>query len=76
MLETLVSAQGGKSLHILDISCMKELPNGFEFLLTEHVKQSRPPELHPLLWKPTLLLHLSVSQVTYLKEYLNELEAF
>ena len=42
MLVALVSAQRGQSLHMLDISCMKEVPEGFEFLLTEHVKQSRP----------------------------------
>lgn len=44
MLIALVSAQRGQSLHILDIGpgCMKELPDGYEFLLTAHIKQSRP----------------------------------
>ena len=50
MLIALVSAQRGQSLHILDIQCMKEAPNQFEFLLTEHIKQSRPGYKAPLLF--------------------------
>ena len=44
MLIALVSAQRGQSLHILDIGpgCMKEVPDGYEFLLSAHIKQSRP----------------------------------
>ena len=51
MLIALVSAQRGQSLHILDIGpgCMKEVPYGYEFLLTAHIKQSsqatKPPQL-------------------------------
>lgn len=41
MLIALVSAQRGQSLHILDNGpgCMKDLPDGYEFLLTAHIKQ-------------------------------------
>ena len=42
MLMALVSVQKGQSLHMLHIGYMKEVPNAFEFLFTEHVKQSRP----------------------------------
>jgi len=43
MLIALLSAQRGQSLHILDIGpgCIKEVPDGYEFLLTVHIKQSR-----------------------------------
>ena len=42
MLIALVSAQRGQTLHILDIAYMKEAPDVVEFLLSEHIKQSRP----------------------------------
>lgn len=42
MLVALVSAQRGQSLHMLDITLMKQDESSFEFLLPEHVKQSRP----------------------------------
>ena len=42
MLIALISDKSGQSLHMLDIGCMKEVPNGFEFLPTKHVKQSIP----------------------------------
>ena len=44
MLIALVSAQRGQSLHVLDIGpgCMKEVTDGYEFLLPAHIKQSRP----------------------------------
>ena len=35
---TLVSAQRGQTLHILDIAYMKEAPDVVEFLLSEHIK--------------------------------------
>ncbi|CAB4015537.1 Gag-Pro-Pol poly [Paramuricea clavata] len=43
MLDTvaLVSAQSGQSLHMLDITLMKQDESSFEFLLPEHVEQSR-----------------------------------
>ena len=44
MLIAPVSAQGGQSLHILDIGpgCMKKVHDGHKVLLTAHIKQSRP----------------------------------
>ncbi|CAB3997174.1 Gag-Pro-Pol poly [Paramuricea clavata] len=42
MLVALVSAQRGQSLHMLDITLMKQDESSFEFLLPELVKQSRP----------------------------------
>jgi len=38
VLISLVSAQRGQSLHILESVYMKETPDGFEFLLSEHIK--------------------------------------
>ena len=70
MLVALLSAQRGQSLHILDIGCMKELPNGFEFLLTEHVKQSRPGYRAPSVVLQAYPADSSLCVSTYLKEYL------
>ena len=42
MLTALVSAQRGQSLHMLDIRFMREGKTQFDFLLPEHIKQSRP----------------------------------
>lgn len=42
MLIALVSAQRGQSLHMLDISFMKVVDTSYEFLLPDHVKQSKP----------------------------------
>ena len=36
------SAQIGQSLHIIDVAYMKEANDDFEFLLSEHIKQSSP----------------------------------
>ena len=56
MLIALVSAQRGQCLHMVDIGCMKKVTNGFEFLFTEHVKQSRlVTELHLFSCKLILL---------------------
>ena len=42
MLVALVTVQRGQSLHMLDIQSMTEFADRFEFVLPEHVKQSRP----------------------------------
>ena len=42
MLVALVTAQRGQSLHMLDVGFMTEFADGLEFVLPEHVKQSRP----------------------------------
>ena len=42
MLVALVSAQRGQSLHMLEITLMKQDESSFEFLLRKHVKKSRP----------------------------------
>ena len=42
MLRALVWAQRGQSFHTLDTAYMKEAPDVFEVLLSEHIKQSRP----------------------------------
>ncbi|CAB4012759.1 Hypothetical predicted protein [Paramuricea clavata] len=52
MLVALVSAQRGQSLHMLDITLMKQNESSFEFLLPEHVKQSRPGYT-----PPSIVLH-------------------
>ena len=70
MLIALVSSQRGQTLHMLDIGCMKEVPNGFEFLLTEHVKQSRPGYRAPSVVLETYPADSSLGVFTCLKEYL------
>ena len=70
MLISLVSAQRGQSLHILDIAYMKEAPDGFEFLLSEHIKQSRPSYKAPSVILKAYPADSSLCVVTCLKEYL------
>ena len=68
-LMSLVTAQRGKSLHILDIDYMKEVPDGFEFLLTEHIKQSRPSYKALSVVLKAFPVDFSLCVVTYLREY-------
>ena len=49
MLVALVSAQRGQNLHMLDIIFMRQDESLFEFLLPEHIKQSRPGCTPPFL---------------------------
>ena len=70
MLIALVSAQRGQSLHILDIQCMKEAFNQFEFLLTEHIKQSRPGYKAPSVVLKAYPADSSLCVCKHLKEYL------
>ena len=69
MLMSLVTAQRGQSLHVLDIDYMKEVPDGFEFLLKEHIKQSRPSYKVPSVVLKALPTDSSLCVVTYLREY-------
>ena len=66
---SLVTAQRGKSLHILDIDYMKEVPDGSEFLLTEHIKQSRPSYKALSVVLKAFPVDFSLCVVTYLREY-------
>ncbi|KAL9988598.1 hypothetical protein ACROYT_G003060 [Oculina patagonica] len=70
MLMSLVSAQRGQSLHILDIAYMKEAPDGFEFLLYEHMKQTKPSYKAPSIILKAFEADSSLCVVTCLKEYL------
>ena len=72
MLIALVSAQRGQSLHILDIGpgCMKEVPDGYEFLLTAHIKQRRPGYKAPTVVFRAHPANPSHCVCTCLKEYL------
>jgi len=74
MLVALVSAQRGQSLHMLDINCMKESPNSFEFVLPEHVKQSRPGYKVPSIMLQAYPADQSLCVVTHMKEYLQKTE--
>ena len=67
---SLVTAQRGQSLFILDTDSMKEVPDGFEFLLTEHMKQSRPSYKVPSVVLKAFPADSSLCVVTYLREYL------
>ena len=72
MLIALVSAQRGQSLHILDIGpgCMKEVPDGYKFLPTAHIKQSRPGYKAPTVVLRAYPANPSLCVCTCLKEYL------
>ena len=73
MLIALVSAQRGQSLHIIDIGpgCMKEVPDGYEFLLTFHIKQSRSGYKAPTVVLRAYPSNPSLCVCTCLKEYLD-----
>jgi hypothetical protein len=60
MLVALVSAQREQSLHMLDITLMKQDESSFEFLLPEHVKQSRPGYT-----PPSIVLHAFPADETF-----------
>ena len=49
---------------------MKEVPDGFEFLVTEHIKQSRPSYKVPSVVLKAFPTDSSLCVVTYLREYL------
>ena len=72
MLKALVSAQRGQSLHILDIrpGSMKEIPDGYKFLLPAHIKQSRPGYKAPTVVLRAYPANPSLCVCTCLKEYL------
>ena len=70
MLIALVSGQRGQTLHILDIAYMKEAPDVVEFLLSEHIKQSRPGYKAPSVILKAYPADSSLCVVTCLKEYL------
>ncbi len=70
MLISLVPAQRGQSLHILDIAYMKEAPDGFEFLPSEHIRQSRPSYKAPSIILKAFEADSSLCVVTCLKECL------
>ena len=55
---------------MLDIGCMKEVPNGFEFLLKKHVKQSRAGYKAPSVVLEPHPADSSLCVSTCLKEYL------
>ena len=70
MLVALVTAQRGQSLHMLDIQFMTEFADRFEFVLPEHVKQSRPGYEPPSIMLKTYLADQSLCVFTHMKEYL------
>ena len=70
MLIALVSAQRGQSINILDIQCMREASTQFEFLLSEHIKQSRPGYKVPSVVLKAYPDDPSLCVFTHLKEYL------
>ena len=71
MLISLVSAKRGQSLHILyDIAHMKEAPDGFELLLSEHIKQRRPSYKAPSIILKAYPADSSLCVATCLEEYL------
>ena len=73
MLVALVSAQRGQSLHMLEITLMKQDESSFEFLLPKHVKKSRPGytplQLFCMLF---LLMKHCVHVFNHLRTYINQ----
>ena len=69
-LIALVSAQRGQSLHMLEIGCMKDVPNGFGFLLMEQSKQSRPGYRAPSVVLEAYPADSFLCMSSCLKEYL------
>ena len=67
MLTALVSAQ---SLHMLDIRFMKEGETQFDFLLPEHIKQSRPRYKPPSVMLKAYPTDKTLCVVSHMKEYL------
>ena len=70
MLVALVTAQRGQSLHMLDIQFMTEFADRFEFVLPEHVKQSRPGYEPPSIMLKAYPADQSLCVFTHMKEYL------
>ena len=70
MLTALVSAQRGQSLHMLDIRFMKEGETQFDFLLPEHIKQSRPRYKPPSVMLKAYPTDKTLCVVSHMKEYL------
>ena len=70
MLTALVSAQRGQSLHMLDIRFMKEGETQFEFLLPEHIKQSRRGYKPPSVMLKVYPTDKKLCVVSHIKEYL------
>ena len=70
MLLALVTAQRGQSLHMLDMEFMTEFPDRFEFVLPEHVKQSRPGDEPPSIIVKAYPADQSLCAFAHMKEYL------
>ena len=70
ILMSLITAQRGQNLQILDIDSMREVPDGFEFLLAGHIKQSRPSYKVLSVVLKTFPADPLLCVVTYLREYL------
>ncbi len=72
MLVALVTAQRGQSLHMLDIKFMTDFDDSFEFVLPEHVKQSRPGHQPPSIMLKAYPADKSLCVFTHMKEYLKQ----
>ena len=70
MLVALVTVQRGQSLHMLDIQFMTEFADRFEFVLPEHVKQTRPGYEPPSIMLKAYPADQSLCVFTHMKEYL------
>ena len=68
----LVTAQRGQSLHILDIAFMTEFADSFEFVLPEHVKQSRPGYQPPSIILKAYPEDYKLCVFTHMKQYLKQ----
>ena len=71
MLVALVTAQRGQSLHVLDINFMKQDESMFEFLLPEHVKQSRPGYTPPTVILSAFPSDKTLCVFSHMKTYID-----
>ena len=71
ILVALVTAQRGQSLHMLDIPFMKQDESMFEFLLPEHVKQSRPGYTPPTVILNAFPSHETLCVFSHMNTYVD-----
>ena len=74
MLVSLVTAQRRQSLHMLDINFMSQTSDALEFVLSEHIKQSRPGYEPPSLILKPFAQDLRLCVFEHMKAYLTQTE--
>ena len=68
MLLLLVTGQRGQTIHLLDLNNMSECNDSYIFTITEHLKQSRPGNLIPVITLRAYHNDKSLCVYTHLKK--------